>query len=134
MNLNKIKIISKTKLKIDIFGEEDILFEAVSNDQKKFDYYINGIKTKLTKEQDDEISDYIIENIDQQELEWVIANEDYDKIYNTLSFDDICKGYHNKKDVMKAQITKTLDIFILHEKYEKCVILQNLLDKIDKLC
>jgi len=127
MKFKNLKILSKTTLEISVGDSEFDKLEVVSNFNNDFDYYMNGIKKDFEKEQTEEILSFINENIDSNELDWVIANEDYDKIYSTLTFDEILKGYKNDVDIILEHLIKTMDVFIKHEKYEKCVLLKKLI-------
>jgi len=129
MNFKKVNIISKFTVEIELDDNTNIEVSKINKDE--YDFFINGIKKDIDEEKEKEILDYIIDNIDQKELEWVIAVEDFNSIYNRLSFEDICIGYHHDKELMKKKINSDLELFIFHEHYDKCIVLRNLLKKIN---
>lgn len=133
MDIKRINIISKNKFEIEL-NDDDLIIEAYSKlNDDNFDFYINGIKKDFSKEQRQQIHRYMVDMIDEDEMKLVIANDDYERIYNRLSFDDICKGYNNDKEVIINQLSSTLQTFIEYEHYEKCIIIKKLLEKTNKL-
>ena len=132
MKLKNIKILSKYSVEVEVNDSDDINIEVVS-EQQKYKFYMNGIEKTFDLDTETEIIQHIEDNINQDELEWVIANEDFNMIYSKLSFEDICKGYHQDKEKMKTLIQSDLDLFIHYEKYEKCTLLKELLDKVEKI-
>jgi len=132
MDLKKLNIISKYSVEIELHNN-DTNIEVVSKNNEDYEFFMNGIKKNLGSDTEQKIIRYIVDNIDQDELEWVITNEDYNNIYSKLTFEEICGGYHQDKDLMIKLISSDLQFFIEHEKYEKCAVLQNLLDKVNKL-
>jgi hypothetical protein len=130
MVLNEVKIISKWKVTVET---DDVVIDVVSeyeNDATKYNFYINGIKKEFEKEQELEILDHILKNIDQHELEYVIANEDYNNFYNSLSFEELVYYFDNDFELMKDSLTSVLEIFVEQEHYEKCNVIKNILTQI----
>lgn len=133
MDIKRINIISKNKFEIEL-NDDDLIIEAYSKlNDDNFDFYINGIKKDFSKEQRQQIHRYMVDMVDEDEMKLVIANDDYERIYNRLSFDDICKGYNNDKEIIINQLSSTLQTFIEYEHYEKCIIIKKLLEKTNEL-
>jgi len=129
MKFNNLKIINKTTVKINVGDSEYDNLEVVATTNEDFNFYMNGIKKEYDEKIKTEILEYIKKNINYKELEYIIAVEDYNKIYSKLSFEDICRGYHNNKEIIIKQILENMNFFIKIEEYEKCIILKNLLEK-----
>lgn len=136
MKLKSVKIISKWKVSVET---DDVVIDVIlkkniddqsKNNLNKYLFFMNGIKKDFEKQQKQEIINHIINNIDKHELEYVIANDDYNNIYNIYSFDEIKTYFNNDYNLMKQTLTNVLNIFIEQEQYEKCIIINNLLNKI----
>lgn len=127
MKLSNLKIKRKHVVELLIEDENEFLpLEVKSEGDIGYGFYINGIRKELNTEQQNEIVVYIRENIDQNELELVIANEDYDKIFNKLSISDMLKGWKYDTEMIHHVIDDTMDVFIKHEHYEKCEVLNKI--------
>jgi len=133
MKFNDLKIINKTTVSLKVGDSDYDHLEVVANIKNGFDFYMNGIKKEYDEIIEAEIVSYIKDNIDSNELESIIFNDDYNKIFSQLSFEDICKGYRHDKELIIKQLGDTINYFIKHEKYEKCVILKSLLISAEKL-
>ena len=136
MKLKSVKIISKWKVSVET---DDVVIDVIlkkniddqsKNNLNKYLFFMNGIKKDFEKQQKQEIINHIINNIDRHELEYVIANDDYNNIYNIYSFDEIKTYFNNDYNLMKQTLTNVLNIFIEQEQYEKCIIINTLLNKI----
>jgi len=136
MKLKSVKIISKWKVSVET---DDVVIDVIlkkniddqsKNNLNKYLFFMNGIKKDFEKQQKQEIINHIINNIDKHELEYVIANDDYNNIYNIYSFDEIKTYFNNDYNLMKQTLTNVLNIFIEQEQYEKCIIINTLLNKI----
>jgi len=133
MILTELEIKSKHKVSLVIETEDDYLpLDVISINDKKLEFYIYGIKKELTENQKQEILNYIEKNINQDELEYIIANDDYNNIFSKLTIKEIFLGWHNNKELILDIIDNTIKTFIFHEEYEKCIILNNIKNKIKK--
>jgi hypothetical protein len=129
MKLNEVKIVSKWKVSVKT---DDVIIDVVSSkyDNNKYDFYMNGIKKFFEKDQEQEILNHIIKNIDQHELEYVIANDDYNNIYSVFSIEELVYYFDNDIDLMEETLKSVLYVFIEQEHYEKCKIVNDLLKQI----
>jgi len=128
MNLTKVNIISKFKL---IVETDDTAIDVIV-EKNKLSFYMNGIKKDLEQEQRNEILNYIDKNIDQDEMLYVTVNEDYKNIYSVFPYDLILEMVDGNKDFLQKQLEDVLSVFIEQEHYEKCIIINNLLNNIRK--
>ena len=130
MNLNDVKIVSKWRVSVET---DDVVIDVISNQDSEtheYEFYMNGIKKDFEKSQEREILEHILKNIDQHELEYVIVNEDYKKVYSVITFDDLIYYFDNDFDLMKNELLNALNIFIEQEHYEKCKVINDLLKQI----
>jgi len=129
MNLNDVKIVSKWKVSVET---DDVVIDVISSQEtiKNYEFYMNGIKKDFDESQEREILEHILKNIDQHELEYVIANEDYNRVYSVVVFDDLIYYFDNDFELMKNELLNTLNIFIEQEHYEKCKVINDLLKQI----
>ena len=129
MKLNEVKIVSKWKVSVET---DDVIIDVVSNENSiaQYDFYMNGIKKEFEEHQEQEILNHIFKNIDQNELEYVIANDDYNNVYSITLFDDLIYYFDNDIDLMKETLERALEVFIEQEHYEKCKIVNDLLKQI----
>jgi len=129
MNLSDVKIVSKWKVSVET---DDVVIDVISSQEtiKNYEFYMNGIKKDFDESQEREILEHILKNIDQHELEYVIANEDYKKVYSVVVFEDLIYYFDNDFELMKTELLNTLNIFIEQEHYEKCKVINDLLKQI----
>lgn len=129
MNLNGVKIVSKWKVSVET---DDVVIDVISSQEtiKNYEFYMNGIKKDFDESQEREILEHILKNIDQHELGYVIANEDYNRVYRVVEFDDLIYYFDNDFELMKNELLNTLNIFIEQEHYEKCKVINDLLKQI----
>jgi len=130
MDFKKLKIISKYAVEVELYDDTNI--EIVSVDGM-YKFYVNGIQKDLELSTKNKIFDYISEEIDQDELKWIISNEDFENIYNKKTFEEICSGYNNDKDLMIDLLKNDLELFIKYEHYDKCIVLKKILDEVNNL-
>ena len=132
MILRELEIKSKHIVSLVIEIDSDFLpLEVKSINDETYEFYINGIKKELNNEQVTEIIEYIQNNINQDELEYVVANEDYNKIFSKLDISDILKGWNYNIELINHIINDTMDVFVYYEEYEKCAVLRDIKNKLN---